>query len=94
MTRRNKSEGHFNLLVTPAVRSKHGEAAFSWYAAQLWSQLPDNIIGTPSVARFKSRLRTQLFSDAFLTDKKTDHSTFYFFDFFIHSVFLSSLEVL
>ena len=54
-----------NLLVVPAVRTKHGEAAFSWYAAQLWNQLPDDIKGAPIVVSFKARLNTQLFSDAF-----------------------------
>ena len=32
--------------------------------AQLWNQLPDDVKGTPSVASFKSGLKT-LFLDAF-----------------------------
>jgi hypothetical protein len=54
-----------NLLVKPTVRTKHGEAAFSCYAAQLWNQLSDDIKKAPTVASFKSRLKTKLFSDAF-----------------------------
>ena len=54
-----------NLLVIPAARTKHGEAAFSCYAAQLWNQHPDDIIGAPTVASVKSRLKTQIVSDAF-----------------------------
>ena len=54
-----------NLLVIPTVKTKHGEASLSCYAAQLWNQLPDDIKGAPTVASFKSRLKTQLFSDAF-----------------------------
>ena len=54
-----------NLLVKPAVRTKHGEAAFSCYAAQLWNQLSDDIKKAPTAACFKSRLKTKLFSDAF-----------------------------
>ena len=50
-----------NLLVMTTVRTKHGEAAFSCYAAQLWNQLPDGIKDAPTVASFKSRLKTQLF---------------------------------
>ncbi|KAG5261345.1 hypothetical protein AALO_G00302940 [Alosa alosa] len=54
-----------NLLVKPTVRTKQGEAAFSCYAAQLWNQLSDDIKKAPTVASFKSRLKTKLFSDAF-----------------------------
>ena len=54
-----------NMLVIPTVRTKHSETAFSCYAAQLWNQLPDDIKGAPTVASFKSRFKTQPFSDAF-----------------------------
>ena len=54
-----------NLLVIPTVRTKHGEAALSCHAAQLWNQLSDDIIGAPNVAIVKFRLKTQMFSDAF-----------------------------
>lgn len=53
------------LLVKPSVRTKCGEAAFSYYAVQLWNQLPEEIKNAPTVASFKSRLKTKLFSDAF-----------------------------
>ena len=53
------------MLVIPTVRTKHSETAFSCYAAQLWNQLLDDIKGASTVASFKSRLETQLFSDAF-----------------------------
>lgn len=51
-----------NLLVTPTVETKHGETAFSYYAAQLWNTLPD-IKCAPAVV--KARVKTELFSDAF-----------------------------
>ena len=54
-----------NLFVIPTVRTEHGEAAFSCYAAQLWNKHPDDIIGAPTVASVKSRLKTQIVSDAF-----------------------------
>ena len=40
-------------IVEPRVQTKHGEAAFSRYAAQNWNKLP------------KSRLKTLLFSCAY-----------------------------
>ena len=53
------------MLVIPAVRTKHVEAAFSCSAAQVWNQLPDDTKGALTVASFKPRHNTQLFSDAF-----------------------------
>ena len=47
-----------HLLVILTVRTEHGEAAFSCYAAQLWNQLPDDIKGAPTVASFKSKPKT------------------------------------
>jgi len=32
--------GHQGLLTVPRVRTEHGEAAFSFYAPQLWNKLP------------------------------------------------------
>ena len=54
-----------NLLIRLTVRTKIGEAAFSYYAVQLWNQLPENIKNAPTVDSFKSRLMTKLFSDAY-----------------------------
>ena len=54
-----------NLLVMPRVKTKCGEAAFSFYAAKLWNHLPDNIKNAPSVDSFKSRLKTKLFAEAY-----------------------------
>lgn len=55
-----------NLLAIPSVTTKHGEAAFSCHAAKLWNQLPDNIKDAPTIASFKTRPKTKLFSDAFM----------------------------
>ena len=49
----------------PGVSTKHGEAAFGYYAAHLWNQLPGSIQKAPTVSCFKSRLKTKLVSDAF-----------------------------
>lgn len=35
------------LLVVPQVSTKHGEAAFSFYAAHIWNKLPEDLrLGT------------------------------------------------
>ena len=54
-----------NVWLIPTLKTKHGEAAFSCYAAQLWNKLPGDIKDAPTVSGFKSRHKTQLFSDAF-----------------------------
>ncbi|KAK0137496.1 hypothetical protein N1851_026296 [Merluccius polli] len=49
-------------IVEPRVQTKHGEAAFSCYAAQNWNKLPAELKSAPTVNIFKSRLKTLLFS--------------------------------
>uniref|UniRef100_A0A3B3B5V6 Reverse transcriptase domain-containing protein n=1 Tax=Oryzias melastigma TaxID=30732 RepID=A0A3B3B5V6_ORYME len=53
------------LLSVPRVRTKHGEAAFSFYAPQIWNRLPENLRSAETLSVFKSRLKTHLFSAAF-----------------------------
>ena len=52
-------------LVVPRVKSKQGEMAFSFYAIHRWNQLPLVIRSAPTVACFKKKLKTSLFSLAF-----------------------------
>ena len=52
-------------LEIPRVLSKQGESAFSYYASRSWNQLPEEIRCAPTVATFKSRLKTHLFNFAF-----------------------------
>ena len=53
-------------IVEPRVQAKHGEAAFSFYAAQNWNKLPAELKSAPTdVDIFKSRLKTLLFSCAY-----------------------------
>lgn len=56
--------------VRTRVRTKQVEAAFSYYAAHRWNQLPDDFKSTPTQATFKSKLKTVLlccvFIDCFL----------------------------
>ncbi|KAK0147374.1 V-set and immunoglobulin domain-containing protein 10-like [Merluccius polli] len=49
-------------IVKPRVQTKHGEAAFSCYAAQHWNKLPAELKSAPTVSIFKSKLKTLLFS--------------------------------
>ncbi len=53
-------------LEIPRVHTKQGESAFSYYAARSWSQLPEEIKCAKTLATFKSRLKTHLFSCAFV----------------------------
>ena len=53
------------LLSVPRVRTKHAEAAFSYYAAQIWNKLPESCRSAPTLASFKSKLKTLQFATAF-----------------------------
>ncbi len=53
-------------LEIPRVHTKQGESAFSYYAARSWNQLPEEIRCAKTLATFKSRLKTYLFSCAFV----------------------------
>ncbi len=52
-------------LEIPRVHTKQGESAFSYYAARSWNQLPEEIRCAKTLATFKSRFKTHLFSCAF-----------------------------
>ena len=55
-----------HLLEVPKARLKtYGDRAFSVAAPKLWNDLPSEIKISPSVAAFKSRLKTYLFRIAF-----------------------------
>ncbi|KAF7655864.1 hypothetical protein LDENG_00049310 [Lucifuga dentata] len=53
------------LLSIPSVRTKHGEAAFSFSVPQLWNKLPEDFRSTPTVNSFKTRLKTFFFFSTF-----------------------------
>ncbi len=55
------------LLVVPRIaKSTKGVRAFSHLAPKLWNRLPDNVRGSDTLSLFKSRLKTHLFSQAFI----------------------------
>ncbi len=53
-------------LEIPRVHTKQGESAFSYFAGRSWNQLPEEIRCAKTLATFKSRLQTHLFSCAFV----------------------------
>ncbi|XP_068573506.1 uncharacterized protein, partial [Cebidichthys violaceus] len=46
------------LLSVPRVRTKHGEAAFSFFAPHIWNKVPESCRSAESLSSFKSRLKT------------------------------------
>ncbi len=55
------------LLVVPRIaKSTKGGRTFSYLASKLWYSLPDNVQGSDTRSLFKSRLKTHLFSQAFI----------------------------
>ncbi len=54
-------------LEIPRVHTKQGESVFSYFAGgRSWNQLPEDIRCAKTLATFKSRLQTHLFSCAFV----------------------------
>ncbi len=53
-------------LEIPRVHTKQAESAFSYFAARSWNQLPEEIRCAKTLAKFKSGLKTHLFSCAFV----------------------------
>ncbi len=53
-------------LEIPRVHTKHGESAFRYFDSRSWNQLPEEIRYAKILATFKSRLKTHLFSCAFV----------------------------
>uniref|UniRef100_A0A8C5EV94 Protein kinase domain-containing protein n=1 Tax=Gouania willdenowi TaxID=441366 RepID=A0A8C5EV94_GOUWI len=52
-------------IVEPRVHSKHGDAAFSCYAAKKWNKLPAELKSASNVNIFKSKLKALFFSTAY-----------------------------
>ena len=56
-----------NLLSTPSFRTKfYGSRAFSVAAPSLWNALPASLRAAPSLACFKTGLKTHLFNQHFI----------------------------
>ena len=52
------------LLVVPRVKTKRGEAAFSFYVAQMWNTLQEDLRLETMLTIFKSKLKADLFTIA------------------------------
>ncbi len=63
-TRSLRSQNSGLLVVPRIAKSTKGGRAFSYLAPKLWNSLPDNVRGCSGL--FKSRLKTHLFSQAFI----------------------------
>ncbi len=56
----------FHLVVPRIAKSIKGGRAFSYLAPKLWNSLPDNVRSSDTLSLFESRLKTHLFSQAFI----------------------------
>ncbi len=65
-TRSLRSQNSGLLVVPRIAKSTKGGRAFSYLAPKLWNSLPDNIRGSDTLSLFKYRLKTHLFSQAFI----------------------------
>ncbi len=61
---REKNSGH--LAVPRIPKSTKGGRTFSYLAPKFWNSLHDNVWGSDKLSLFKSRLKTHLFSQAFI----------------------------
>ncbi len=65
-TRSLRSQNSGLLVVPRIAKSTKGGRNVSYLAPKLWNSLPDNVRGSDTLSLFKSRLKTHLFSQAFI----------------------------
>ncbi len=65
-TRSLRSQNSGLLVVPRIAKSTKGGRNVSYLAPKLWNSLPDNVCGSDTLSLFKSRLKTHLFSQAFI----------------------------
>ncbi len=65
-TRSLRSQNSGPLVVPWIAKSTKVGITFSYLAPKLWNSLPDNVQGSGTLSLFKSRLKTHLFSQAFI----------------------------
>ena len=64
---RLRSSSSSSLIVSHTRLSTIGDRAFPVAAARVWNSLPDLVTSAPSVAVFRSRLKTHLFNISYPT---------------------------
>ena len=62
---RSASERRLKTTARPATKF-YGSRSFASAAPRLWNGLPNSVRQAPSLATFKSRLKTYLFTEHFL----------------------------
>ncbi len=65
-TRSLRSQNSGLLVVPRIAKSTKGGRTFSYLTPKFWNSLPDNVRGSDTLSLFKSRLKTHLFSQAFI----------------------------
>ncbi len=65
-TRSLRSQNSGLLVVPRIAKSTKGGITFSHLSLKLWNSLPDNVWGLDILSLFKSKLKTPLFSQAFI----------------------------
>ncbi len=65
-TRSLRSQNSGILVVPRIAKSSKEGRAFSYLAPKFWNSLPDNVHGSDTLYLFKFRLKTHLFSQAFI----------------------------
>ncbi len=65
-TRSLRSQNSGLLVVPRIAKSTKGGRNGLYLAPKLWNSLPDNVRGSDTLSLFKSRLKTHLFSQAFI----------------------------
>ena len=60
-----RSASETRLLLPKSLLKTYGDRSFAYAAPFLWNNLPVDIRNAPSVEVFKSKLKTQLFKQAF-----------------------------
>ncbi len=65
-TRSLRSQNSGLLVVPRIAKSTKGGRTFSYLSPKLWNSLPDNVWGSDTLTLFKSRLKTHLFTQAFI----------------------------
>ena len=74
------------LLSVPRVKTEHAEAAFSYYAPNIWNKLPENCSSASTLTSSNSQLMTFVFA----TQGFELHCDFYFLVLSILNLFYFS----
>jgi len=60
-----RSHSDTTSYVTPRLRTKFGERAFSFFGPAAWNSLPSDLRTVSDITHFKNKLKAHLFKLAF-----------------------------